>query len=72
MKIKFDYSHVVKEFPELKDFASDGKTDFNRIAEVIGSREAAVVWGIHNALVGPKVTRAQADRLARLIGKAKS
>ena len=70
-RMQFDAQDVILHYPELKSFESDGSTDFNRIAAVIGSREADVVWGIHSALTTPRATRAQAERLAKLKAKAK-
>jgi endonuclease/exonuclease/phosphatase family metal-dependent hydrolase len=71
-RLTFDVGDVLSSYSELKGFESDGKTDFNRIADVVGSKNPDVVWGIYRALTSPRVTRAQSDRLNRLVAKAKA
>ena len=67
-KITLSGEQVLSIYPELKGFESDGKSDFNRIAAVVGSREADLVWAIKRALTTPAVSKAQVARLARLKG----
>ncbi len=66
-KKTLDYNEVVKAFPELKGFESNGSTDFDRIAAVIGSRNPQHVWPIINALTAGE-KRAPSPKLARLFG----
>lgn len=67
-KITLDAEQVLGIYPELKGFTPDGRTDFNRIAAVVGSREAELVWAVKRALTTPAISKAQAARLARLKG----
>jgi hypothetical protein len=62
-----DYNEVVKVFPELKGFESDGSTDFERISAVLGSRNPNHVWPVLNALTAG-VKRTPSPKLARLFG----
>jgi hypothetical protein len=63
---KLSYEVVIKELPELKDFALDGQTDFTRISRVVGSKNPKLVWGIINALEGGPVKANPA--VSRLMG----
>ena len=67
-KMPLTAEQVLRIYPELKGFVSDGTTDFNRIAAVVGSREADLVWAVKRALTTPAVSKAQVARLARLKG----
>lgn len=60
-----DYNKVVKAFPELKGFESDGSTDFERISAVLESRNPNHVWPVFNALTA-KAKPAVSAELKRL------
>lgn len=64
---KLTKAEVLKEFPEFKGFVFDGLTDYNRVAQVIGSRNPKYVWPIVNALE-EKSTEVP-PKLGRLIAK---
>ena len=59
---KLTRNEIVKEFPELEGVELNGSSDFNTVAEVIGSRNPKLVWACINALAvkakpSPKVNR---------------
>ena len=66
-KVILDAKAIIKEFPELKGFESDGSTDFERIASVLESRNPNHVWPVLNALT-KGATRTPSPKLARLFG----
>ena len=67
-RITLDYKQVVKEFPELKNLELDGSNDFNKIAEVIGSRNPNHVWPIRDCLAKGE-RQAASPKLARLFSQ---
>lgn len=64
---KLTKAEVLKEFPEFKGFHFDGVTDYNRVAQVIGSRNPTYVWPIINALEKDK--EEASPKLSRLLAK---
>ena len=68
MKVKLTIDQVEKIYPECKGFTTDGKGDFNRMADILGSREPDLVWACVNAYNRPTIRKANTDRLARLKG----
>lgn len=61
-------AEVLKEFPEFKGFQLDGVSDYNRVSQVIGSRNPKHVWPIINALED-KAKTVVSPKLGRLIAK---
>jgi len=47
---KITYVQATKAFPELKNIKLNGATDFDTVANVIGSRNPNYVWPIVNAI----------------------
>lgn len=66
MSVKLSVEKIEKIFPELKGFEPDGSTDFNRVAEIIGSRDPNLVWACVNAYSRPSARVADAARIAKL------
>lgn len=60
---------ILKVYPELTDFSSNGKDDFNTVANVLGTRNPKQVWAVVNALTKSSTVapRAQA-KLNKLFG----
>lgn len=69
-KPKLKLSELVKLYPELSDFTLDGKTDFNKISDIIGSKNPKMIWPVIDTIAAgqkPKAT-AQQTKLAALLG----
>ena len=62
---KLTKADVIAEFKELKDFESDGSTDFDRVSKIIGSRNPKIVWAVVNALSA----ETSSPKLSRLMAK---
>lgn len=66
MAAKLTIGQIEKIYPEMKGFELDGSTDFNRCAEIIGSRDPKIVWACVNAYSRPAARAADAARVAKL------
>lgn len=66
MQAKLSMGQIEKIFPEMKGFEPDGSTDFNRVAEIIGTRDPNLVWACVNAYSRPSARVADAARIAKL------
>ena len=63
---KLSIEQIEKIYPECKGFAPNGTTDFDRMAEIIGSRDPQLVWACINAYSRPAARLADAARVAKL------
>ena len=66
MQAKLTIGQIEKIYPEMKGFEPDGSTDFNRVSEIIGSRDPKLVWACVNAYSRPAARVADAARVAKL------
>ena len=66
MQTKLTRVQIEKIYPEMKEFEPDGSTDFNRVSEIIGSRDPKLVWACVNAYSRPAARAADAARVAKL------
>lgn len=66
MRTKLTIAEVEELYSEAKGFQPDGCTDFDRMAEIIGLREADLVWACVNAYKRPSARVADSARTAKL------
>ena len=66
MKVKLDTAQIEKIYPEAKGFVPNRTTDFDRMAEILGSRDPQLVWACINAYSRPAARAADAARVAKL------
>jgi hypothetical protein len=62
---KITYVQATKAFPKLKQVKLNGSTDFNTVAEIIGSRNPNYVWPIVNAITS-RMSSMTSPALAKL------
>lgn len=66
MQAKLTIGQIEKIYPEMKGFTPDGVSDFNRVAEIIGSRDPKLVWACVNAYSRPAARAGDEARVAKL------
>ena len=66
MKVKLGVAQIEEIYPEAKGFVPNGTTDFDRMAEILGSRDPQLVWACVNAYSRPAARVADAARVAKL------
>ena len=60
---------LFKLYPSLKSVELDGQTDFNQVAECLGTRNPRLVWDVVNRLSQAKpATDPKLDQLRKLLG----
>lgn len=60
---------IVKEFPALEGFSPNGSSDFNTVAEVLGSRNPKLVWAVINAFAKEAKKQGVSPAISRLMAK---
>lgn len=62
----YTVAQIIEAIPELADFKPDGKTDFDIVESIIGTRNPKDIWPIIDAFKKAKPTHAGLAKLKAL------